>query len=203
MWRAFVITLGLAGAAAVDSAWAQQNREPGGASPPATSRRLSPAEMRADLLDRLFARLRTTSLNNEALVIEQQIWKIWLTSDSATAQALMNQAVAAMSARELDAALKILNSLVKGHPDFMEAWNKRATLYFMQGRLDASLDDIARVLDLEPRHFGALAGLGMIKERQGDTEAALVAFRAALSVNPHMPGVIQAVKEIERRSAPI
>jgi tetratricopeptide (TPR) repeat protein len=182
-------------------AGAQENRESGSTPPPA-ARKLTPAEMRADMLDRLFARLRKSG-GGQAAAVEEQIWKIWLTSDSPTAQALINQAMVAMSGSDLDAALKILNGVIKAHPDFMEAWNKRATLYFMQGRLDDSLADIAKVLDLEPRHFGALAGLGMIKERQGDSEAALVAFRAALSVNPNMPGVIQAVKDIEKRSAPI
>jgi tetratricopeptide (TPR) repeat protein len=184
-----------------DIAPAQDNRESG--APAAPVRRLSPAEIRSEMLDRLFARLHVSKIENEAAAIEQQIWKIWLTSDSATAQALINQAVTAMSAQELDAALKILNELVRVYPDFTEAWNKRATLHFMQDRLEASLADIAKVLELEPRHFGALAGLGMIKERQGDSEAALVAFRAALAVNPHMPGVIQAVNDIEKRSAPI
>jgi tetratricopeptide (TPR) repeat protein len=202
MMRSMFIAIALACAAGIGLAYAQQNREPG-SGPASQGRKLSPAELRSDMLDRLFARLRMTKVENEAAAVEQQIWKIWLTSDSATAQALMNQAVVAMSSRDLDAALKILNNLVQVHPDFMEAWNKRATLYFLQGRFEASLADIAKVLELEPRHFGALAGLGMIKERQGDSEAALVAFRAALSVNPHMPGVIQAVKDIEKRSAPI
>jgi tetratricopeptide (TPR) repeat protein len=196
------IPLALFTVVAMDSmALAQDNRESG--APPSASRRMSPAEIRSEMLDRLFARLHTVAADAEAAAIERQIWKIWLTSDSATAQALMNQAITAMSAQELDAALKILDGLVKVHPEFMEAWNKRATLYFMQGRFEASLSDIAKVLELEPRHFGALAGLGMIKERQGDSEAALVAFLAALAVNPHMPGVIEAVKDIEKRSAPI
>ena len=182
-------------------ALAQDNRESG--TPPPAVRRMAPAEIRSEMLDRLFARLHTVAADTEAAAIEQQIWKIWLTSDSATAQALMNQAITAMSVQELDAALKILDGLVKVHPEFMEAWNRRATLYFMQGKFEDSISDIAKVLEFEPRHFGALAGLGMIKERQGDSEAALVAFRAALAVNPHMPGVIEAVKDIEKRSAPI
>jgi tetratricopeptide (TPR) repeat protein len=202
MWRSVTIALILACVAGAGSSDAQQNREPSGA-PPSTTRKLTPAEMRGELLDRLFARLHGSGVGNEASAIEQQIWKIWLTSDSAAAQALMNQAIVAMSANDLDAALKILDGLIKVHPDFMEAWNKRATLYFMQGRFDDSLTDIAKVLELEPRHFGALAGLGMIKQRLGDSEAALAAFRAALAVNPNMPGVIQAVKDIEKQSAPI
>jgi tetratricopeptide (TPR) repeat protein len=198
----FVTLVALAALLESGSAVAQQNRETGDA-PVTAARKLSPAEMRSDMLDRLFARLRKSGAGPEATAIEQQIWKIWLTSDSPTAQALINQAMTAMSDRDLDAALKILNGLLKVHPDFMEAWNKRATLYFMQGRLEDSLADIAKVLDLEPRHFGALAGLGMIKESQGQSEAALVAFRAALALNPNMPGVMKAVKDIERRSAPI
>jgi tetratricopeptide (TPR) repeat protein len=202
MMRPVFIAVALSCAAGVGLACAQQNREPG-SGPASKARKLGPAELRSEMLDRLFARLHMVKAENEAAAIEEQIWKIWLISDSATAQALMNQAVVAMSARDLDAALKMLNGLVKVHPDFMEAWNKRATLYFVQGRFEASISDIDKVLELEPRHFGALAGLGMIKERQGDSEAALVAFRAALAVNPHMPGVIEAVKDIEKRSAPI
>lgn len=164
---------------------------------------LSKGEMREDLLDRLFARLRKASSEQEAKIAEQAIWNMWTASDSASAEALIQQAIRAMAVQRYDAALAILDALVETRPDFAEAWNKRATLYFTMGRLSESLADIDKVLDLEPRHFGALAGLGMIKLKQGDIGAARSAYRRALSINPNMPGVKRALQEIDDKQRPI
>ena len=95
-------------------------------------------------------------------------------------------------------ALSILNRLIGANPDFAEAWNKRATLYFMMKKYDDALSDIAKVLDLEPRHFGALAGKGMILERQKNFSAAREAYEDALAVNPTLEDVKAAIKEIDR-----
>lgn len=162
-----------------------------------------PAEIRSDMLDRLFARLQMARSNEESHMIEQSIWKLWLTADSPTADVLITQAVKAIEARETDAALTILDNLVAVHPDFMEAWNRRATLYFMLGKYDESLKDVDKVLDLEPRHFGALAGRGMILREKGDLAGARRAFQDALKVNPHMPGVTSALKELGGLDQPI
>jgi len=89
------------------------------------------------------------------------------------------------------------------HPDYAEAWNKRATVYFLLGRYNDSLKDIDKVLELEPRHFGALSGRGMIKRQQGDLAAARAAFEEALSYNPHMESVKRALEEIESEERPI
>lgn len=176
-------------------ALAQQNREPGG--PRAqTVERKPPAIARADLLDSLFARLRKVETPVEAQTVERAIWELWMRSDSPTAELLLAQAIKALGAGEEQPSLAILNKLIAVHPDFAEAWNKRATVYFMIGRYDDSLADINHVLDLEPRHFGALSGLGMIKQQQGDKKAALAAFRDALAVNPQLQGAKQAVEEL-------
>ena len=169
----------------------------------AAAPQLSKAEMRADLLDRLFARLRLARSEREGKLAEEAIWKMWTASDSASAEALLQQATRAMAARENEAALSILSTLVALQPHFAEAWNKRATLYFLMGRFDESIGDIDKVLDLEPRHFGALAGLGMIKLRQGEVGAALSAYKRALSINPNMPGVRRALEEIDDKQRPI
>jgi len=103
-----------------------------------------------------------------------------------------------MNAHELDAAEQTLIQLVESYPDFAEGWNRRATLYFMEQRYDASLVDIDHVLALEPRHFGALAGKGMILHLQGKTIEALKTLHEALQMNPHMDSVAQAIKDIEK-----
>lgn len=176
-------------------ALAQQNREPGGPRAPAVERK-PPAIVRADLLDSLFARLRKVESPVEAQTVERAIWELWMRSDSPTAELLLAQAIKALGAGEEQPSLAILNKVIAVHPDFAEAWNKRATVYFMIGRYDDSLADINHVLDLEPRHFGALSGLGMIKQQQGDKKAALAAFRDALAVNPQLEGAKQAVEEL-------
>jgi tetratricopeptide (TPR) repeat protein len=177
-------------------------REEGGRGAPTVARQ-SPAEIRADTLDRLFGRLAKAASKEEAQTVEQAIWKLWMASDSPTAELLLAQAVKASAADDNPTALAILNGLISVHPDFMEAWNRRATVYFLMGRFTESLADIDQVLDREPRHFGALSGLGMIKRRLGDLGAARAAFDDALAVNPNMEGVKRALEELEREDRPI
>ena len=174
-----------------------------GAEPTVPFKNLSPHELRDETLDRLFAGLRTASSEQAAKATEQKIWELWSRSDSATAEVLLGQAVVAMNASDNAASLEILDRIIAAYPAFAEAWNKRATLQFMLGNYNASLSDIEKVLDLEPRHFGALAGRGMIYERQGKWGLALDAFREALSMNPNMTGVKNAVHELEKREQDI
>jgi tetratricopeptide (TPR) repeat protein len=165
--------------------------------------RLPPAQIRADQLDRLFARLAKAHSPEEAAPAEASIWRLWMSSDSATAELLLAQAVDASAAQHNDVALDILNKLIDVHPEFMEAWNRRATVYYLLGRFDQSVADIAHVLEVEPRHFGALSGLGMIKRQQGDLAAARAAFTDALAINPNMEGVKRALDEIDTQDRPI
>jgi tetratricopeptide (TPR) repeat protein len=164
---------------------------------------LKPAEIRSEQLDKLFARLIKSTDDGEAQLIEQSIWSLWMTSDSPTADALLAQAIKASAADETAAALSILDNVIEVHPDYAEAWNKRATVYFLIGRYEDSLNDIDKVLELEPRHFGALAGRGMIKRQQGDLAAARAAFEEALTYNPHMDAVKRALEEINNEERPI
>lgn len=157
---------------------------------------LKPADLRAEQLDRLFAQLRKPDVSGE--VIEQRIWQLWSSSDSPTAEALLQQSQRAIEARAPAEALAILDRLVGAYPEFAEAWNKRATLYFIIDRYDASLHDIDRVLDLEPRHFGALAGRGMILMRQKKYAEARAAYEQALAVNPTLESAREAISQIDR-----
>jgi tetratricopeptide (TPR) repeat protein len=160
-------------------------------------------EMREETLDRLFASLHRASDEQAAKATEEKIWELWLRSDSPTAEVLLGQAVVAMNAAENAASLEILDRIIAAYPSYAEAWNRRATLQFMLGNYDASLRDIDKVLDLEPRHFGALAGRGMIYQRQEKWGPALDAFREALKMNPNMPGVKGAIQELEKRERDI
>jgi tetratricopeptide (TPR) repeat protein len=166
--------------------------------PPAPASKLSPAEQRNELLDRLFGRLQTAKSDEEAKVAEQAIWRLWMHSGSPTDDILLEQAIKAMNARQYDEAIQILDALIEHAPNFAEAWNKRATVNYITGKLDRSLSDIDRVLELEPRHFGALSGLGMIRRDTGDERGALDAFRDALAINPYMSSVRDAVKSLEK-----
>ena len=165
--------------------------------------KLTAQDTREVALDRLFASLHKTSDEQAAKGVEEKIWELWSRFDSPTAEVLLGQAVVAMGASDNAASLEILDRIVASYPTYAEAWNKRATLHFMLGNYEASLRDIDKVLDLEPRHFGALAGRGMIYQRQEKWSAALNAFREALSMNPNMTGIKDAIQELSRRERDI
>jgi tetratricopeptide (TPR) repeat protein len=150
-------------------------------------------------LDFLFGALKVAPDEASAKHVEARIWAQWLHTPSDTAALLMMRAKAAMDAQQMDVARKLLDALVKLRPDWVEAWNRRATLYYLQNDYGHSLQDIQQVLIREPRHFGALAGLGMIMQDLGDDKRALDAFRKALAINPHMDKVPELVKTLSEK----
>jgi tetratricopeptide (TPR) repeat protein len=154
-------------------------------------------EQRNAELDQLFATLQTQASSSETFRAEQKIWQLWMQSDSAADDLVLSDATQAMDVGNYGGCERLLNQLLTKNAGYAEAWNKRATLYFLMGRFDESLSDIVKTLDLEPRHFGALSGRGMILQRQGKMREALVAYREALSMNPHMPGTRAAVQMLE------
>jgi len=111
----------------------------------------------------------------------------------------MQRAKVAMHGQQFDIALKLLDAVLKLHPDYIEGWSQRATLYYVQNDYQRSLEDIEQVLVREPRHFGALAGLGMIMQGLGDDRRALDAFRKALAVNPHLENVRERVRTLTEK----
>ncbi len=152
----------------------------------------------AQRLDKLFATLHNATDETAAKLAEMQIWAIWASNDTPEAVTQLAEASAALNAGAADLAERKLNDLVQTHPRFAEGWNRRATLYFMQGRFDESLGDIAKVLDLEPRHFGALSGKGMVLREQGKPAEALRAMKEALQINPNLTGLKGSVQELEK-----
>ncbi|MEO1017431.1 MAG: tetratricopeptide repeat protein [Pseudomonadota bacterium] len=139
-------------------------------------------------LDGLFDQLHDADGPGEARQIEQRIWRVWNLVDDRQSARLLDQGNAAMAGRAYDVALGFYDQLVSRDPDFAEAWNRRATLNFMAGNYEASVIDIRRTLALEPRHFGALSGLGLIYMALDENEAAIRSFEAALDIHPHMEG---------------
>ena len=154
---------------------------------------------RAHGLDFLFGALKVAPDEASARHVEARIWALWLQTPSDTAALLMMRAKAAMDAQQMDVALKLLDAVIKLRPDYVEGWNRRATLYYLQNDYAHSLEDIAQVLAREPRHFGALAGLGMIMQDLGDDKRALDAFRKALAVNPYLEKVPELVKTLTEK----
>jgi len=165
--------------------------------PPQPRAAASDQQLAQDLLDRLFGQLHAAKDEASAKMIEDAIWKLWSRSGSPTADVLIVQAVQAMEAGQRQTALRILDTVIEDQPTFAEAWNKRATLYYMMGDYDRSLADIAHVLELEPRHFGALTGLGTILNDRGKKAEALKAYRRALAIHPFLEGAKKALQQIE------
>jgi tetratricopeptide (TPR) repeat protein len=150
-------------------------------------------------LDFLFQALRVAPDADSAKAVEARIRAIWSTSPSDTVSLLMSRVKTAMDRKEPDIALKLLDAVVKLRPDYVEGWNRRATLYYLRNDYGKSLADIREVLVREPRHFGALAGLGMIMHELGDDKLALAAYRRALEVDPHLERVPELVKQLSEK----
>ena len=150
-------------------------------------------------LDGLFERLRTTSSPAEARVVEQHIWRVWLEADDAGIDRLMQQGILAMQDQRYGAALQAFDHMVEQAPEFAEGWNKRATVHFLMGNWQASVLDIQKTLALEPRHFGALFGLGLIYEGLGQPEAALRSFESTLALNPLSTSTRRKIEELRER----
>jgi tetratricopeptide (TPR) repeat protein len=149
-------------------------------------------------LDQLFGKLRTTDLGPDAFTTEAKIWDIWLQGGNPDENQVLNAAATAMALGNYADSERLLNQLIGRTAVLPEAFNKRATLYFLMGRYDESLADIVMTLELEPRHFGALSGRGMILQMLGRNGDALGAYRDALAINPHMPGARLAIQQLEK-----
>ena len=158
-----------------------------------------PAGAADPALDALFEKLQAARSPAEAQPFEAQIWHSWMVGGGPAATSLMQLGVGAMSQGNLPAALGIFDAIVKQNPDFAEGWNKRATLFYLLGQFDASMADIDRTLELEPRHFGALSGLGLIRAQQDRVDEAIAAYEKALQVHPQMEAVKKNVEALRKK----
>ena len=163
--------------------------------PPTTLPRAQHGD-RTQNLDRLFEALKVAPDDDSAKYVENRIWAIWLGSPSDTANLLMGRVKTAVDGKDLDLAIKLLDAVIDIRPDFVEAWNRRATVYYTKKDFGRALADIHEVLAREPRHFGALSGLGIILQELGDDKHALEVFRRALAVHPRLERIPDLVKKL-------
>jgi tetratricopeptide (TPR) repeat protein len=154
---------------------------------------------RTQNLDFLFGALKIAPDEASAKAIEERIWALWVVSRSDTTNLLMTRVKTALDQHDTDLALKLLDAIVKIKPDYVEAWNRRATLYYLKKDYGRSLADIREVLKREPRHFGALAGLGLIMQDIGDDKQALEVYRRALAVHPKLERIPDLVKTLQEK----
>jgi len=156
-----------------------------------------PPADRAARLDALFAELAEPGRADWEKV-EGQIGGIWARSGSSAMDLLLRRGNEAMEAEDYPAAIEHFSALVEMAPDFAEGWNARATTYYLMGEFSLSMADIEHVLVLEPRHFGALSGLGFMFEAMDQPKLALEAFEAVHALNPNRPNVNEAITRLER-----
>jgi tetratricopeptide (TPR) repeat protein len=173
---------------------------PAWAETPASPRAADPSVVQTDTvtqLDALFDNLQSASSIREGRVVEREILTLWLRSGDEAVDDLMSRSMVAMGLSAYDLALSYLDQIVAMRPDFAEGWNKRATVYYLIRDYEKSIADVEQTLALEPRHFGALAGLGMIMMRIGDKPRAIAAFKQALAVNPTLANIKDALTRLE------
>lgn len=155
-------------------------------------------EVRGKKLDLLFARLKTASDKRAGNTIEREIWRTWMTTGNVELDFLLRQSQVALQEGGVEEAFGALDRVVELAPDFAEGWNRRATLFYMMGRFPESVADIQQTLSLEPRHFGALSGLGMILMAEKKWGSALEAFEKAYEVNPWLqngPALLKSLRQ--------
>jgi tetratricopeptide (TPR) repeat protein len=158
--------------------------------------RPEPAVAHQRAMDDLFRRLGAASDPQEAKAVAETIRRLWMQTQSDTASLIMQRAMLASEARNYKVALTLLDRLVALEPNWAEAWNQRATVRFLNDDSEGSMADIDRVIKLEPRHFGALTGMGVILRRAGLDKRALEVFNKALELYPAQPDLRETVEKL-------
>jgi tetratricopeptide (TPR) repeat protein len=141
------------------------------------------------MLDTLFAKLQTATDPMAIQSLEGAIWEQWVLVPDGPQRELMMRGIAEMQQRQLKQSVDTFSKLIEIAPELSEAWNKRATAYWLLGNFPASLNDICETVKREPRHFGAYSGLGMIRAEMGEYPRAVAAFELAKKHNPHIIGI--------------
>ena len=147
-------------------------------------------------LDTLFSELQNPE-NEDWESAEQKIWREWSKSGSAAMDHLLQRGIGAMKSSKLRTAVEHFSATIDHAPDFAEAWNKRATVFYMMEEYGLSMSDIRQTLILNPRHFGAMAGLGAILEGLERPKDALMAYERSLEVHPHQEGIKEAIERLK------
>lgn len=155
---------------------------------------------RAERLDALFAGLKAAKTDDEAKKTASRIAEMMLQSGSATIDLLMARALVSVHAKDYALALDLLDAVVRLKPDFVEGWNKRATVHFLRRDYARSLADIHRTLEMEPRHFGAINGLAVILENLDNEERALDAYKRLIEIYPRNEQALKEIRELSGKA---
>ena len=156
------------------------------------------ADERVDQLNKLFNQLK---IDNPTLTskIEQKIWKIWSTHPKKNNLTLMlSKGSNLVNNDQLIEAVNVFTEVINLDPSWAEAWNKRATVFYLLGEFEKSQNDINKVLELEERHFGALAGQGLVNIKLKNYEKAILSYEKAQKIYPSMKSPKIMIKEIEK-----
>ena len=156
------------------------------------------ADDRKNQLEKLFKELKIV---NPVLTfeVEQKIWKIWSTHPKRNKLTLMlSEGSDLVKKNELNEAVKVFTKVIELDPNWPEAWNKRATALYLLGEFKKSQNDIDKVLELEKRHFGALAGQGLVNIQLKNYEKAIMSYKKAQEIYPSMKTPKIMIKEIEK-----
>lgn len=162
---------------------------------------LSPETSHKARLDKMFEQLKRENNENAARITAAQIWRLWLDSGSATVDLLMQWSAKAIQDHKYNVALDFLNQVIALDPKYAEGWNQLATVYFLTNDYPKAMADIDRTLQLEPRHFGALAGLAQIMEETGHKKRALEAYEKILAIYPMMRSAQAKVEALSQELA--
>lgn len=162
-------------------AFAQEQAKP----PPVADAKVEGPELTHEQkLDKLFGELKRERNEGAAKRIASNIQQEWANSGSASVDLMMGWAKSAMDKKKFDVALDFLDQVILLDPDYPEGWNRRATAHFMMQNFSKSMADINKTLQLEPRHFGAMAGLAVIMQARGNKQLAMDAYTKILAVFP-------------------
>ena len=160
---------------------------------------ISKADQNDPRLPKLFESLKSATDAKTAQVTASDIWRIWSEKpDDKRIAELLRQGTEQMNAGHLRRAEKLFTSVINAAPDFAEAWNKRATVYFLMGSYDLSKKDIAQTIAREPQHFGAWSGLGLVETHIGNFDAALKAYEKAATIHPFLEGYEDMVEKLRK-----
>ena len=155
------------------------------------------SDERDNKLNQLFIELKVNQ-SNDAFIVEQEIWKLWSTHPTDMKLTVrLEEGAQFVRTQQLSKAIEIFTEVIKLDQNWAEAWNKRATVFYMMGEFKKSQDDIDRVLAIEARHFGALAGQGLVNIQLKNYEKAIFSYQQAKEIHPSMQSPEIMIRRIE------
>jgi len=149
-----------------------------------------------EMLDNLFTILRQTRSEQEAIVVEDMIWEIWMEGGSEETNTMMKRGCRFLQNENYDSAIRVFTRMIRRNSGYAEAWNKRATAYYLRGDFKKSIHDIKHTLKREPRHFGALSGIASILLVIGDHLGALKVLERLYELRPNQSGLREQIDDL-------